>query len=74
MKTLARRRRGNTYTTSRYDTNDIGISSIRMQEWPDEDCIYETSEALRRGTLFPILDMPVRERGGKENWRKKKIY
>ncbi len=65
MKTLARRRRGNTYTTSRYDTNDIGISSIRMQEWPEEDCIYETSEALRRGTLFPILDMPVRERGGK---------
>ena len=35
-----------------------------MQEWPDEDCLYEASEALRQGTLFPILDMPVRERGG----------
>ena len=62
---MARRRRGTNYTTSRFDTNDIGISSIRMQEWPDEDCIYDTCEALRKGTLFPILDMPVRERGGK---------
>lgn len=62
---MARRRRSGTCINSRFDTNDIGISSIRMQEWPDEDCIYSTEEALQRGTLFPILDMPVRERGGK---------
>ncbi|MDD6467505.1 MAG: spore coat associated protein CotJA [Erysipelotrichaceae bacterium] len=62
---MARHRtRSSSSTNWWYNTADIGISSIRMQEWPDEDCIYDKDTALCRGTLFPILDMPVRERGG----------